>query len=213
MVGSNGNDFVSVLGTNANRDWFQNKIGEKITLVDSGGTTILNSINIKDVRRDEFSDVSEDYRVYVDATLGANYSSNTGTYEVKVKRFHCNGYLDCNKTVMENAKELLANMRGIFLYVDGKYELQIEDTGSSTFSITDDHIIADAGISVDYGNKDQRANKVVVEFFNANKKYELDTATVLHSATTDANDFTSDDGGEELEVKAEFPYIRSIYCT
>lgn len=209
--GNNGDDFINVLGTNSNRDWFQNKIGEQITLINSGGTTILDGINIKEVSRNEFYDATEDYRVYVDATLGANYSSNTGTYEVKVKRFHCNGYLDCNKTVMENAKELLANMRGIFLYVDGKYELQIEDTGSSTFSITDDHIIADAGISVDYGNKDQRANKVVVEFFNANKKYELDTATVLHSATTDANDFTSDDGGEELEVKAEFPYIADPY--
>ena len=209
--GSNGNDFISVLGTNANRDWFQNKIGEQITLKNSSAATILNSINIKDVRRDEFFDASEDYRVYFDSNLGADYSSNTGTYLLKVKRFHCNGYLDCNKSVMENAKELLANMRGIFLYVDGKYELEIEDTGSSTFTITDDHIIADAGITVDYGNKDQRANKVVIEFFNANKKYELDTATVLHSATTDANDFTSDDGGEELEVKAEFPYITDPY--
>ena len=209
--GSNGNDFISVLGTNANRDWFQNKIGEQITLKNSSAATILNSINIKDVRRDEFFDASEDYRVYFDSNLGADYSSNTGTYLLKVKRFHCNGYLDCNKSVMENAKELLANMRGIFLYVDGKYELSIEDTGSSTFTITDDHIIADAGITVDYGNKDQRANKVVIEFFNANKKYELDTATVLHSATTDANDFTSDDGGEELEVKAEFPYITDPY--
>ena len=131
--GSNGDDFINVLGTNSNRDWFQNKIGEQITLINSGGTTILDGINIKEVSRNEFYDATEDYRVYVDATLGANYSSNTGTYEVKVKRFHCNGYLDCNKTVMENAKELLANMRGIFLYVDGKYELQIEDTGSSTF--------------------------------------------------------------------------------
>tara|TARA_A100001201_G_scaffold18951_2_gene21323 strand:+ start:8552 stop:11398 length:2847 start_codon:yes stop_codon:yes gene_type:complete len=209
--GSNGNDFISVLGTNANRDWFQNKIGEQITLKNSSAATILNSINIKDVRRDEFFDASEDYRVYFDSNLGADYSSNTGTYLLKVKRFHCNGYLDCNKSVMENAKELLANMRGIFLYVDGKYELSIEDTGSSTFTITDDHIIADAGITVDYGNKDQRANKVVIEFFNANKKYELDTATVLHSATTDVNDFTSDDGGEELEVKAEFPYITDPY--
>mgnify|MGYP003109447396 CR=1 FL=1 len=209
--GGNGNDFISVLGANANRDWFQNKVGEQITLVNSSGTTILNAKNIKDVRRDEFFGTTEDYRVYVDDTLGADYSSNTGTYLLKVKRFHCNGFLDCNNTVMDNAKELLANMRGIFLYVDGKYELQIEDTGSSTFSITDDHVIADAGITVDYGNKDQRANKVVIEFFNANKKYELDTATILHSATTDANDFTSDDGGEELEVKAEFPYISDPY--
>ena len=47
----------------------------------------LNSINIKDVRRDEFFDASEDYRVYVDSNLGANYSSNTGTYLLKVKDF------------------------------------------------------------------------------------------------------------------------------
>jgi len=209
--GANGNDFISVLGANANRDWFQNKIGEHITLVNSSGSTILNDINIKDVRRDEFYDVSEVYNVFVDETLDADYSSNTGTYLLKVKRFHCNGVIDANKNVMDNAKELLANMRGIFLYVDGKYELEIEDTGSSTFSITDNHVIAEAGIAVDYGNKDQRANKVIVEFFNANKKYELDTATVLHSATTDASDFTSDDGGEELEVKAEFPLITDPY--
>ncbi len=72
---------------------------------------------------------------------------------------------------MENSKELLNNMRGIFLYIDGKYELQIEDTGTSSFSINDSHIIGDSGISVDYGNKDKKANKVIVEFFNANKKY------------------------------------------
>ena len=95
------------------------------------------------------------------------------------------------------------NGTGLFK-VSGHHEAQ-------QITITDDHIIADAGITVDYGNKDQRANKVVIEFFNANKKYELDTATVLHSATTDANDFTSDDGGEELEVKAEFPYITDPY--
>ena len=109
---------------------------------------------------------------------------------------------------MENAKELLANMRGIFLYIDGKYELTIEDTGASTFSINDNHIISDAGISVDYGNKDKKANKVIVEFFNANKKYELDTATVLHDATPE---YYSDDGDEILEIKAEFPYISDPY--
>ena len=96
-------------------------------------------------------------------------------------------------------------------YTGDKYELSIEDTGSSSFSITDAHIIADAGITVDYGNKDKKANKVIVEFFNANKKYELDTATVLHTATTDASDYTSDDGGEVLEIKAEFPFITDPY--
>jgi hypothetical protein len=64
------------------------------------------------------------------------------------------------------------------------------------------------GISVDYGNKDKKANKVIVEFFNANKKYELDTVTVLHDATPE---YYSDDNDEILEIKAEFPYVSDPY--
>ena len=108
---------------------------------------------------------------------------------------------------MDNAKELLANMRGIFTYVDGVYELQIEDTGSSTFSITDDHIISETGIEVNYGSKDDRANKVIIEFYNASKKYELDTAIVKHNASPH---YYSDDS-EILEVKAMFPYVTDPY--
>ena len=201
-----GNDFITVLGTE--ESWWQNKVGELLSLFDANGNGVLDAIEIKEARRQRFFDNSTLYQVFIGATLSSTYSSQSGTSLVKVKRFHCNGYLDGNKTVMENAKELLANMRGVFLYIDGKYELQIEDTGSSTFSITDAHIISDAGISVDYGNKDKKANKVIIEFFNANKKYELDTATVLHDATPE---YYSDDGDEILEIKAEFPYVTDPY--
>ena len=136
------------------------------------------------------------------------YKNDDGTIRGKSKRFTCNGHIDTNKNVMDNAKELLANMRGIFTYFDGKYELKIEDTGSASFNITDAHIIEDNGISVDYGNKDAKANKVIVEFFNANKRYELDTATVFHNASPQ---YFSDDGDEILEIKAEFPYVTSPY--
>ena len=136
------------------------------------------------------------------------YKNDDGTIRGRSKRFTCNGYIDTNKNVMDNAKELLANMRGIFTYFDGKYELKIEDTGSASFNITDAHIIEDNGISVDYGNKDAKANKVIVEFFNANKRYELDTATVFHNASPQ---YFSDDGDEILEIKAEFPYVTSPY--
>ena len=205
--GTSGNDFINITGTGSNSIWWQNKIGELMDLEDASGNSVLSSAEIKDVQRTNFYDTSEAYLVYFNNTLGSTYSSQNGQSLLKVKRFHCNGYIDANKNVMDNAKELLANMRGIFLYIDGKYELSIEDTGSSTFSITDNHIIAESGISVDYGNKDKKANKVIVEFFNANKKYELDTATVLHDATP----FTADDGGEVLEVKAEFPLISDPY--
>ncbi len=206
--GTSGDDFINITGTGANSIWWQNKIGEVIDLEDGSSNLVLDGAEIKDIQRTQFYNASEAYSVYFNNTLGSTYSSQSGSSLLKVKRFHCNGYLDANKNVMDNAKELLANMRGIFLYIDGKYELSIEDTGSSSFSITDDHIISDSGISVDYGNKDKKANKVIVEFFNANKKYELDTATVLHDASPN---YTSDDGGEVLEVKAEFPYVSDPY--
>ena len=205
--GNSGDDFITVLG--GETEWWQNKVGQLLTLFDTNGNGVIDAAEIKEARRENFfGSGSVDYRVFIGATLSSTYSSQSGTSLLKVKRFHCNGYLDGNKTVMENAKELLANMRGIFLYVNGKYELQIEDTGSSTFSITDAHIISDAGISVDYGNKDKKANKVIIEFFNANKKYELDTATVLHDASPE---YYSDDGDEILEIKAEFPYVTDPY--
>ena len=206
--GNAGDDFITIGGNNPNTNWWQNKVGEIVDINDANGNLVIDGKEIKDVQRNGFYDQNDEYIVYIDDTLGSTYSSQTGSSLVKVKRFHCNGYLDANKNVMDNAKELLANMRGIFLYIDGKYELSIEDTGSSTFSINDNHIISDAGISVDYGNKDKKANKVIVEFFNANKRYELDTATVLHDANPE---YYSDDGDEILEVKAEFPYISDPY--
>ena len=208
FTATSGNDFLAINGNFANANWFQNKIGEVLSLYDANGNGIITEAEIKEVHRDQFFDASAEYLVYINQLFTSSYTAEQGTSLAKVKRFHCNGYIDTNKNVMDNAKELLANMRGIFLYIDGKYELSIEDTGSSTFSINDNHIIAESGISVDYGNKDKKANKVIVEFFNANKKYELDTATVLHDASPN---FTSDDGGEVLEVKAEFPLVTDPY--
>ena len=206
--GNAGDNFITIGGTSATTTWWQNKVGELIDIYDTNGDGVIDGKEITEIRRDNFYDENEELIVYINDTLSSTYSSQTGTSLVKVKRFHCNGYLDANKNVMDNAKELLANMRGIFLYIDGKYELSIEDTGTSTFSINDNHIIADAGISVDYGNKDKKANKVIIEFFNANKRYELDTATVLHDASPE---YYSDDGDEILEIKAEFPYISDPY--
>ena len=208
--GEAGDDFISIpAGSGNDIRWWQNKIGEDFTLKDSNGNIVLDNVRIKDVDRNRYYGEGTFLEIYFRGELTQDYSlQSNGTSLVKAVRFHCNGYLDTNKNVMENAKELLANMRGIFLYINGQYELSIEDTGTSTFSITDDHIISDAGISVDYGNKDKKANKVIVEFFNANKKYELDTATILHDATPE---YYSDDNDEILEIKAEFPYVTDPY--
>ena len=128
-------------------------MGELLSIYDANGNQVLDREEILAARRNRFfGDNVTYYKWFIGSTLGSTFSSESGSYLVKTKRFTCNGYLDCDKTVMENAKELLGNMRGIFLYVDGKYELSIEDTGSSTFSITDSHIISDQGITVAVSN-------------------------------------------------------------
>jgi len=198
----------TVGGSDANEKWWQNKIGEILSIYDANGDLVIDETEITDVRRNEFYDENKEFVVIIDDSFTEDETDVAGSWLLKIKRFQCNAYIDCNKTVMENAKNLLSNMRGIFTYIDGKYELQVEDTGTSTFSITEDHIISESGIAVDYGNKDKKANKVVVEFFNANKKYELDTATVLHDATPE---YYSDDNDEILELKVEFPYISDPY--
>ena len=207
--GQNGNNFV-LMGNFTN--WSKFKTGELLELKNDSGTVIVNNRIITDMQITNFYDGTKKYVIYFDAahplTADHSVSGSVNNGLSKVKRFHCNGVVDINRTVMENAQDLLANMRGIFTYIDGKYELKIEDTGSSSFSITEDHIISDAGISVDYGSKDQKANKVIVEFFNGQKKFEQDTAIVLHSANPN---YFSDDGDEILELKAEFPFISDPY--
>ena len=136
------------------------------------------------------------------------YEDETGTVLAEVTRFECNGLVDTNENVLENARDLLSNVRGFLNYVDGQYSILIEDTGSSTFSITDDHII-DGGIRIKYEDKAQKLNKVVVQFFNAQKKFEPDTKTAFHN--DNATTFKNDDGGEELETTAEFDFITNPY--
>nr|BAR33159.1 hypothetical protein [uncultured Mediterranean phage uvMED] len=207
--GQNGNNFV-LMGNFSN--WSKFKTGELLELKNDSGTVIVDNRIITDMQITNFYDSTPKYVIYFDSahplTADHSVSGSVNNGLSKVKRFHCNGVVDINRTVMENAQDLLANMRGIFTYIDGKYELKIEDTGSSSFSITEDHIISDAGISVDYGSKDQKANKVIVEFFNGQKKFEQDTAIVLHSASPN---YFSDDGDEILELKAEFPFISDPY--
>ena len=194
-------------------DWRKFKVGEKITLKDNGGNTIVNNRIITELLKYKhpFATTNE-YVVTWDSQhpLTQNYDID-GTVVNAISnspRFHCNGVLDPDQNIIENATELLACMRGIFNYIDGKYELQIEDVGSSTFSINDSHILGDSGISVSYGNKDAKANKVIVEYVNGQNNFEPDTATVLHSASPN---HTSDDGDEELEITAQFPHITSPY--
>jgi hypothetical protein len=204
---SGGTTATNEISFSTEAQWSKYKLGDTLYLKNSGGTLIVDGKTITNIQRNAFYGQTQQNIIIIDDEIDDDYDDEGGTSLVKSKRFHCNGYIDTNKNVMENAKELLGNMRGILNYVDGKYELLIEDTGSSEFTVTDDHIID--GISIDYGNKDNRANKVVVEFFNGAQGYEQDTATVYHNNSTST--YKDDDGGEELEVKVSAPHVVSPY--
>ena len=204
--GSSGDNFVV---SSTESEWQKNKIGEFLTVTDSGGSTVVNNKRVIASERFSFFDSSQINRIYFDGTLGSDIGSNTGTAITTSRRFHCNGVVDTNNSVFDNTIELLQNIRGFLNYVNGKYELKIEDAGSSVFSVTEDHVIGENGFSISFGDKDKKANKVVVEFFNGLKLYELDTVTVFHNNSTST--YKDDDGGEELELKVEFPFVSSPY--
>ena len=191
--------------------WEKIRAGDRLYLTDSNSNTIFDAAFIDSTSRNEPYGSTQTNNIYFGANLGSTFTDETGTVLVKTPRFQCNGVIDANTTVMENSQSLLASMRGIFNYVDGKYELQVEDAGSSTFSVNDNHIISQGGINVSYGSKDNRYNKVVVNFFNAKKAYEADTVTVLHTPSVDGESYTYDDGGEELEIKIDCEYVSSPY--
>lgn len=208
--GTSGERFITV----DEQTWKYAKLGGLLTLEDSGSTTEFDEVSIVDaLRYHEFEETDPNFQLILDESLSNSYTNEVGTALVKVKRFHCNGLVDANKNVLENTQELLANMRGILNYIDGKYEITLEDTASSAFTVTDDHIIASTGINITYEDKSEKANKVVVQFFNGLKGYEMDTVTVFHDPNNDGNfsDYKSDDGGEELELVVDFPYIVNKY--
>jgi len=202
--GTTGNNYIDI----DSDSWEAIKGGAYISLRDSADDNELTEVRATESQRYTPHTESTVYRTHITQSLQNSYSNEAGSLLVQTKRFHCNGLVDTNDNVLENTRDLLSNIRGFLNFVDGKYTVLIEDTASSAFSVTDDHIIDDQGIKISYEDKSTKYNKVVVSFFNAQKKYEADTVTVYHNASPN---YKSDDGGEELEIKVEFDYITNPY--
>ena len=200
------------------------KIGNVVTIT-SGSTTYASGRIVgktdntrRDIYDDGFRKANNEFFVY-DPHLTITLASGSITTEIAQgsttttitatelqKRFEINGVIDTNESVLDNVKSMSANMRGIFTYSGGLFSLKIEGAESVALSIDEDDIL-DNGITLQLENKGEKYNKVEVEFSNAQKNYETDTVVYTHTATTDASDYTSDDGYESLEANINFPYI------
>ena len=92
-----------------------------------------------------------------------------------INLFETNIVLDTEQKLIDNVRELLNPMRAIFTYTQGKYYLIIENTGTSSLSLTSDNIIG--GIKIFGEKKNTKYNRVIGTFVNPDKDWQEDTVS------------------------------------
>jgi hypothetical protein len=96
-------------------------------------------------------------------------------------------------------------MRGLLPYVQGEYKLLIESTGTASFTLNEDNIIG--GVKLESERKDQKYNRVLVNFVNPEKGYQADTIVY----DTDHDTLKTADGGFLQEGNVTLDTINSPY--
>ena len=129
--------------------------------------------------------------------------------------FDTNAVIDTSRKVIDNVRDILRGCRGYLPYVQGKYRLVIETTGSASVSLGEDDIIG--GYSLASPTKNSKYNRVIATFINPDRNFQADQVTF--PPTDDSSLATADkhatmktaDGGFLLEGKFDFKTITSPY--
>ncbi len=129
--------------------------------------------------------------------------------------FDTNAVIDTSKKVLDNVREIVKGMRGYLPYVQGKYKLVIETTGSASVSLTEDDIIG--GYALASPTKNSKYNRVIASYINPDRNYQVDE--VQYPAIDDSGYSSADrhatmktaDGGFLLEGRFDFRTITSTY--
>jgi hypothetical protein len=122
-----------------------------------------------------------------------------------INLFDCNAVIDTGQKLIDNTRTLLKGMRGFLPYAQGKYKLIIETTGSSVLTLNEDNIIG--GIKVSSERKNEKYNRVQVNFVNPEKNYQSDTIVY----DTDHATLKTADGGFLQEGVIDLPTITNPY--
>ncbi len=129
--------------------------------------------------------------------------------------FDTNGVIDTSRKVIDNVRDILRGCRGYLPYVQGKYRLVIETTGSASVSLGEDDIIG--GYSLASPTKNSKYNRVIATFINPDRNFQADQITFpptddssLPSADRHAT-MKAADGNFLLEGKFDFKTITSPY--
>jgi len=129
--------------------------------------------------------------------------------------FTTNGVIDTSQKVLDNVKDLLAPMRALFTYTQGKYKVIVEGTGSSQLLLTTDNIIG--GIKIYGEKKNNKYNRVIGTFPNPTKNWQDDTISFPpadDSSLPVGDQYTTllnEDNGTPLEGLFEFRNVTNPY--
>ncbi len=129
--------------------------------------------------------------------------------------FDTNAVIDTSRKVIDNVRDILRGCRGYLPYVQGKYRLVIETTGTASVSLGEDDILG--GYSLASPSKNSKYNRVIATFINPDRNFQADQVTFpptddssLPSADQHAT-MKNIDGGFLLEGKFDFKTITSPY--
>jgi hypothetical protein len=129
--------------------------------------------------------------------------------------FRTNAVLDTSQQIIENVRSLLNPMRAIFTYNSGTYKLNIEGTGTATYTITSDNVIG--GIKLIGETKNKKYNRVIGTFVNPEKNWQEDTVSFPpadDSALPTADKYATllaEDNGTQLLGNFDFKNITNPY--
>ena len=154
----------------------------------------------------------------------ASFKTSADTCETQVEPysgasdinlFETNAVLDTSQKLIDNVKALLNPMRAIFSYNAGTYILNIEGTGTATYTITSDNVIG--GIKLIGETKNKKYNRVIGTFVNPEKNWQEDTVSFPpadDSALPTADKYATllaEDNGTELIGNFDFKNISNPY--
>jgi hypothetical protein len=111
------------------------------------------------------------------STTATSHTNTTAVNEVitTINLFETNAVLDSEKKVLENVRELLVPMRGIFNYTQGKYKIIIEGSGASQLLLTKDNVVSEVKLQGE--SKSEKYNRVIGTYTNPDKDYQSDTVS------------------------------------
>ncbi len=124
-------------------------------------------------------------------------------------------FVGSEASMIDNVKKIMSATRSYFVYSGGKYKVQIEGTGSSVLTFTEDMIIG--GMILQGETKDSRFNRVIARFPDEDEGYHNNEAIYPPSDETNVPTaykyatMFADDNNEQLEMEISLNSVTNYY--